>query len=278
VTALALGLGSSLCWGLADFLGGFQTKRLPALVVVAFGQMGALAALVAVLALSRTGLRGDVLLPAAIAGVGLSAGLAAFYRALAAGTMGVVAPIVATGTMVPVVVGLVSGEQPQPSQATGLALAVAGVVLSVRSPPADGVTTDRNGAGLALCAAGSLGSSLVFIERAAETDVLATLAVSRGAGLVTLAVALVGTGTALRVRRSQLPALLIIGLLDVVATGLFAVASTLGLLTVVAVASSLYPAFTVLLARLALHERLSRSQAIGVASMMAGVCLMAATT
>lgn len=278
MTALALGVGSSLCWGLADFLGGCQTKRIPALVVVAFGQLGALVALGAALWIGGGGLAGAVLLPAAVAGVGLSVGLAAFYRALAVGTMGVVAPIVATGSTIPVLVGVASGEHPGAVQAAGLALAVAGVILSVRAPSTAGPGTSRRiaGAGFAAAAALALGSSLVFVKQASEHDVLATLLVSRGAGLATLGVALVMTGTAFRAPRRQLPALLAIGLLDMAATGLFALATTQGLLSVAAVASSLYPAVTVVLARVALRERLSREQAIGVGAVLLGVCLLAA--
>jgi drug/metabolite transporter (DMT)-like permease len=273
VIALVLGLAASLCWGFADFLGGLKAKHIPALVVVFFGQLGSLAVLAAVLAISGRGVPGDVLLPAALAGLTAAIGLAAFYRALAVGTMGVVAPVVATSAVIPVVAGIVSGERLGVVQAAGLALAVAGVTLSVRSRPDDAPRSA--GIGIAALAAVALGASIVFIERAAEHDVAATLLVARCAGLATLAVALAATSTALRAPREQLPALFGIGLLDMAATGLFALATTHGLLSVAAVAASLYPAVTVVLARVALRERLSRVQVLGIAAVLVGVCLLA---
>ena len=276
VIALVLGLGASLCWGFADFLGGFQAKRIAALVVVFFGQLGSLAVLAVVLAVSGRGVPGDVLIPAALAGLSASIGLAAFYRALAVGTMGVVAPVVATSAIIPVIVGIGSGERLGVVQAAGLALAVVGVTLSVRSRTEGGGRSE--GLGVAVVAAVALGASIVFIERAAEHDVAATLLVARCAGLTTLAVALAATSTALRAPRAQLPALFGIGLLDMAATGLFALATTHGLLSVAAVAGSLYPAVTVVLARIALHERLSPVQVLGIATVLVGVCLLASAS
>ena len=270
--ALVLGLAASLAWGLADFLGGFQAKRLPALVVVAFGQLASLAVLAVVLAASGRGIPEEVLLPAALAGIGLSIGLAAFYRALAVGKMGVVAPITATGTVIPVLVGIASGDRLGALQIAGLALAVVGVTLSVRSSESGG---GRAGIGAAVVAAIGLGSSLVFIERASDHGVLPTLLVARCAGLATLAVALAVTRTVPRVGRDRLAAVLGIGVLDMAATGLYALASTQGQLSVAAVSAALYPAVTVVLARFALHEHLARAQVLGLGAILLGVCLLA---
>jgi len=271
--ALVLGLAASLAWGLADFLGGFQAKRLPALVVVAFGQLASLTVLTVLLAVSGRGVPEAVLLPAVLAGIGLSIGLAAFYRALAVGKMGVVAPITATGTVIPVLAGIAAGDRLGTLQVAGLALAVVGVTLSVRS--SDDGEGGRAGIGAAVVAALGLGSSLVFIEQASDHGVLPTLLVARCAGLATLAVALAVTRTVPSVGRDQLAAVLGIGVLDMAATGLYALASTQGQLSVAAVSAALYPAVTVVLARFALHEHLARAQVLGLGAILVGVCLLA---
>jgi drug/metabolite transporter (DMT)-like permease len=74
----------------------------------------------------------------------------------------------------------------------------------------------------------------------------------------------------------MLPALLAIGFFDVLANSLFAVATNHALLSLVAVAGSLYSAVTVLLARFVLGERLARVQLCGVVAALTGVALIAA--
>ena len=134
-----LGLSSGLCWGAADFFGGIQSRRLPALTVAFWSQLaGARARAVAhAIALAVDGAR-----PAA-AGVawGLAAGVASgcalvlFYRSLAEGTMSIVAPISACGAVVPVAAALLTGNQPGTLAALGVLIAIAGVVLVSRPNP-----------------------------------------------------------------------------------------------------------------------------------------------
>ncbi len=125
-----LGLLASLLWGTSDFLGGTLSRRLPVATVLLTSQLVALVALVP-LALATGGFTVGTgyLLPGAAAGlIGLTA-LAAFFRALAAGTMGVVAPVAALGVAVPVLLGFANGESPRPAQLAGMVVAVAGVVV-----------------------------------------------------------------------------------------------------------------------------------------------------
>src|SRR5512135_963337 len=110
--AVALGLSSSLCWGLADFLGGLQARRLTTLFVVAVSQAVGLLAVAGAVALAAGSPPRLVQLgPAALAGVAGALGLGAFYRGLAIGTMSIVAPIASTGVVLPVVVGVMRGER-----------------------------------------------------------------------------------------------------------------------------------------------------------------------
>jgi len=130
--ATGLALLASLLWGVSDFLGGTAARRLTATSVVALSQAAALVALVVVA--TATGAFDDDTaylgwaLAAAV--VGLVA-LTSFYAALAAGTMGVVAPIAALGVALPVAGGLLQGDRPSAWQGGGLVLAIAGVVIAL---------------------------------------------------------------------------------------------------------------------------------------------------
>lgn len=272
--AVVLALLSSALWGWSDFLGGTLARRTPAAVVVAVSQGAALLALLPLVA--TLGAAPPSWAPGLLAGLAGALGLAAFYAALAAGTMGVVAPIAATGAVVPVVVGLVRGEHPGPLQAAGIVLALLGVVLA-SGPELSGGASPRPLL-LAGCAAVCFGTVMVLLARGSEGPagaVLVTMLALRitEVGAV-LPVALRGRrGTGLR---GLLPLLVLLGLVDVGANTCFAYATRSGLLSVVAVLGSLYPVVTVLLARQLHGERLVRVQGIGVLATLAGVVLLSA--
>src|SRR5829696_6705479 len=129
--AVALALGSSLAWGVSDFLGGVKSRNLPLFLVLLISQGAALVVLmVIVVGLGEPPPGGDFLLFAALAGISEAAGVAALYRGLAVGVMSVVAPVAATAPVVPLVVGLALGELPEPIQGAGIALAVVGIVIT----------------------------------------------------------------------------------------------------------------------------------------------------
>src|SRR4051812_33335470 len=130
MVAAVLALASSLSWGLSDFLGGLQSRRHPLLVVLVLSQGFALLVLIAAIAAGAP-IEHDAASTAWAAGSGMIGvtALASFYRALAIGTMSIVAPLSATGSAIPVLVGLASGERPDTIQFAGIALAIAGVIL-----------------------------------------------------------------------------------------------------------------------------------------------------
>lgn len=276
--AVALGLSSSLCWGLADFLGGLQTRRLNALFVVAASQAAGLVAValaVALLAGSPPPL--GQLWPAAAAGVAGAAALGAFYRGLAIGTMSIVAPIAASGVVLPVLVGVASGERPSALQLGGIALAVGGVVLASRESHEDAErqAAARRSLVLALWAAVGFGLFFVGLGASADDDPLWASLFARLGSLALLGPVCLALRKRLHPVPGALPALALVGVLDVGANVLFAFASTLGLLSVVAVLGALYPIVTVVLARTLLRERVRRLQQVGVACALGGVVLLA---
>jgi drug/metabolite transporter (DMT)-like permease len=270
---------SSLCWGVADFVGGLQARRVAVLRVVLISQGVGLVWVIVVLAARGTGPPGfGRMLPAIASGVAGIVGLSAFYRALAVGTMSIVAPIAATGVVIPVIVGIAGGDHPAALQLAGIVAASIGVVLASREAdpePAVRAAT-RSTLILSLVAAVGFGTFFVGLRAGARADVLWALLASRGAAVAALAGAVIALGPAPPIGRRGLLTLAAVGTLDVSANGLFALATRHGLLSIVSVAGSLYPLATVLLARIVLGERVRRVQEVGIVAALAGVVMIAA--
>jgi drug/metabolite transporter (DMT)-like permease len=276
VTAIALALGASLLWGVGDFLGGLSSRRLATLTVLAVSELaGWILVLVVVLATQPETPPAKALGAAAVAGVGGCIGLGGLYRGMAVGAMGVVAPISSAAAIIPVAVGLARGERPSAVQLGGMVLVLAGVVLVSREPGGVGRARFAAGAGLALLAAGGFGAYFVFIDVASEDGAAFAVLVSRGVATV-LAFAAALALTSPRPPARMLPALCAIGLFDVSANGLLALALNEGLVSVVSVIASLYPVVTLALAYLVLGERVSRTQELGVVGALAGVAVITA--
>jgi drug/metabolite transporter (DMT)-like permease len=277
--AVLLGLASAIVYGAADFAGGLASRRSPALTVVVVSQAIGTVILLITLAILRDPVPGaDVFLRGALAGVAAGAGVTLLYRGLSIGQMSVVAPITAAGAAcVPLAVGLVRGERPGVLALFGAAIALVSIVL-VSAAPGSAETKPRAGLapGLIEAVLAGLGFGLFFIalDGTGPQDGLWPLLGARSSLVVCVLAALV-TRTSLRPAAGQMPSLLLLGLLDQAATVLFILATRQGLLSLVAVLVSLYPASTVLLARVVLRERLSRLQLSGVACAAVGVVLIA---
>jgi drug/metabolite transporter (DMT)-like permease len=274
LTAIALALAASVCWGIGDFLGGVSSRRLSALTVLAVAEVAGLAAIalfVLVRGLPAPG--GSTFAFAAAAGVAGALGLGALYRAMAVGAMGVVAPISAAAAIVPVTFGLARGERPSGIQLAGVGAALIGVALASREP---GETARlAAGVGLALVAAAGFGSYIVFIDEAADVSPGWAVLVSRAAASAVAVGVALSLGR-LRAPGGALPVLCVIGLFDGGASGLLALALSKGLVSIVSVLSSLYPVVTIALARVVLGERIGRVQAAGAATALAGVGMISA--
>jgi drug/metabolite transporter (DMT)-like permease len=274
---LALALASSVAWGISDFLGGQQSRRISALTVLMVTQpVGLGLALVVALAAGGDALsRTDALLGAA-AGATVVLALGAFYKAMALGCVSVVATIGALGVLVPVAGGIVQGEEPAVLALAGVLVAIPGVVLVAREPDPEWRAAGRTAIGLAAGAALGFGAFFLLLDLSAGDQPAWTVVAARIGGVTILLAAALALRPSLAIPRSMVPALLAIGLLDVLANSLFAVATNHGLLALISVAGSLYSAVTVLLAWFILGERLAPSQRRGVVIALAGVALIAA--
>jgi drug/metabolite transporter (DMT)-like permease len=275
--AFAISLASALSWGVSDFLGGLTSRRLPVLAVLAVSQPAGLVLIAGmILIFGADPISADKFVIAALAGAASLGGLWAFYAAMAMGTVSVVAPIASLGVVVPVAVGLARGDSPAAIQLIGLVPAIAGVmILSYEEHPEHrGVA--RRAIVLAILAGLGFGIFFTALDIASpDRPGWAVLAVRVG-GVAVVATALLITRPRLAAVSGSIGVLLVIGFFDVLANALFAVASTKGVLPVVAVGGSMYPAFTIALAYGVLRERLARVQWAGVVLALLGVALIAA--
>lgn len=277
--AVGLALSASLCWGVADFAGGFFSRRLPALLVVLVLETGGLLGIATILAITREAppdLESVGL--AAVGGIAGTGGLVCFFRGMALGSMAVVAPVFASGAaVIPVVVGIATGDTITTLVGLGIALAALGILLaSLESEhEAERSRQTRRAVGFAL--AGALGAAgfVVASDAASDGSVAWTLLVARAAAIPFLALGVSIAGTP-RPGLRDLGAIGLVGLVDLAATAFFGLATTKGALAVVAVLGAMYPVVTAGLARVVLKERIRRIQLAGVAFALLGVALVAA--
>ena len=272
---VVLSLVAAIAYGLSDFIGGLASRRTSAWPVAFLASVGALlGCLVLAVVVPGDPTRGD-LAWGAVAGLGSGAGGAFLYRGLAAGRMGVVAPISAVGAAIlPAIVGLATGERPDVLVWLGVAAAFPGIWLVSREPTADARLAD----GLVDGALAGLGFGVLFSAMGQVPDgagywpLVAVQIVSLFAIAVTAAAF---KATWLPRVRSELWGL-VAGLLAAVAVLAFLLATQTGLLTVAAVLTSLYPAVTILLAALVLKEHIHRAQGVGLGLCAVAVALVAA--
>jgi drug/metabolite transporter (DMT)-like permease len=273
--AALLALLSSALWGSSDFLGGLLSRGRSAYAVVAASQFFGLLTIVVVALVTGDWHASLGYLPWAV-GAGLSGGvgLVAYYAALSSGTMGVVAPIASMGAIVPVALGIIGGDRPSSLQIVGAVLALVGVAAA--SGPELSGGSGRRPVLLAALAGAGFGFALYAIGRGADHNDVMTLVGMRASTVTLFAIAALALRTTGGVRPRDLGPLAIVGVGDVVANLMFAIATTKGLLSITAALTSFYPVVTVLLARWVLHERLRWVQWGGVGLALGGVALLSA--
>jgi drug/metabolite transporter (DMT)-like permease len=275
---IGLALAASLCWGVGDFIGGSKSRVLPVLVVLVCSQLVGLVWIGAVALIAQDPVPGtrEIVL-AALSAVAGTAGLVCFFRAIAIGKMSLVVPIAATAAVVPVIVGIATGDRPGPLQLAGMVVALGGAVMASREPGEEGERGSL-AAGVLLAALSALfiGFFFLAIDGASDGGAVWASLVNRITSVTLLLLAAAVVRPKLATARPHLPALALAGTLDVSANLLFAAATTEGLISLVSVAGSLYPVITVLLARLLLKERVHRVQEVGVVAALGGIVLIAA--
>jgi drug/metabolite transporter (DMT)-like permease len=275
MTAL-LALCGAAAWGVGDFLGGLASRRLRVVTVLLLSQLVGLAGVLAWALLAGEPLPGTAdALPAAGAGAAGLIGLAALYRGLAVGAMGIVAPISATSPVVPLAVDAARGVSPSGLQWAGIALALLGIAAVSYEPGSTARAPVAAGVGLAVVAAVGFGLFVVGMDAAADASVPWAVVLARSTSVsLALAGALLMRAPVTAPRR-LVPLVLGVGVFDTAANVLVAQATTTGSAGVVAVLSALYPVVTIALARIVLAERVRAPQRAGGAAALAGAALVA---
>ncbi|SKG04574.1 DMT family transporter [Mycobacteroides abscessus] len=264
MNSIPLALTGSLSWGISDFIGGHASKRRSTLAVLALSRPVGLAVvgLVSVLTAS-THFDGRTLL-GMLSGPAAFAALYALYRALAIGPMGVVSPIAAVGAVVPVLWGAVIGQSLAGLTYLGLGGTLVGVMLASASEGLDGQRPGRQVLVWSFFCMVMFGICMILLAEAGRYHPVEAVVVSRATEVVLILI--LGALSWNNLRENLRPPFGVVpfaGVLDTSAMLLFAYAAGHGSLGVAAVLSSLYPVVTVLIARLVLHERLSRVQQTG---------------
>lgn len=277
--AVLLALFSSLSWGTADFLGGLASRRVGSLRVlsVSYPAGGVLITLLALLFVPGV-LSGDAVVVGIASGVVGAIGMGLLYAALSRGQMGIVSPITAVlSGAIPVVVGVLLGETLSTLAFAGIVTAGLAVILVSREPGPH-KKTPTHAIVLAVASGMAIGGYLSILGTAPEDSGIWVATVGRWFSSALVIVALVATLH--RTCGSPSAAFpwglaLAAGALDALANAAFQLAAQRGLLAIVAVIGSLYPAATVVLARYLLHERLSRVQVIGVLLALCAAAVLA---
>ena len=275
--SVLLSLLAAASYGLSDFNGGLFSRRGGVWAVSLVGQLAGFAVVLTVALVDGGSPTGADLAWAVLAGVANGLGTAFLYRGLSSGRMGVVAPVSGVGAvLVPVVVGVVGGERPGSLVWIGVLLALPAIWLVSREPAQGPATGTGSGLTDGVLAGLGFGTLFAALGQIPEEAGFLPLAVNQ----LVAAAAIIGVALALRAdwvpRNRYALGGAISGVLGALATGLFQVATHHGYLTVAAVITSLYPAFTVLLAATVLREHVHRTQGYGMALCAAAVVLVAA--
>ena len=277
MTAIALALGTALCYGVSNFIGPLISRNLPTMAVIIAGQTVALTVSAVVVLVHGEGTPNAAEIGAGLlAGAGNAGGLALFYAAAESGPLSIVTPIGATGAIVPVLIGVATGDDPGPVGIAGIVLAICGVALAARraSASAEEAADLRRTVLLAAASAACFGVLLWAIAPAAEAGIFWGVLLSRLSLVTGLVAGTLLFGRALRVPIADVPKVALPGVLLFSGTLMYAAATREGLLSVVSVIATLFPVVTVTLALVFLHERLSRVQWAGVATALTGVVLL----
>jgi len=272
--SIVLALGSALCWGISDYLGGAKSRSLALFSVLLVSQVtGVLVLGMIVIVAGDSAPDSTRLLHAAGAGLGEIIGVAALYRGLAVGSMSIVAPVASIAPVVPLAVGFALGEVPAPLQIAGLVLIIAGLVMTSKKPRSGGIENAKIGPSILYGALSALGFGVFFVlmNSASEGNVPWALFAARVTAVAVLAIAVVFTRSRIVLRSTDLPVTSLIGILILAADFMYATATTIGLLGVVAVLAALHTVVTLFLARVLLKERVESFQRIGIVTCLIGV-------
>lgn len=275
MTALVATLAAALFGG-ADFLGGFASRREPALVVTIGAQaVGLVVLAVATMIVPPADWLDPMLLWGVSAGLAGGLGVLALYAGLATGRMSLVAPVTAAlSGSIPAAFGLLgSGERLGPTAVAGVALALAAVIIVSATADDDADGSGRRAVIYGVLAGFGFAASIVSYAHTDASTGLAPLALARVAAVMMLVLVAVAQKRRLMPGTGAAKLVVLTGVLDTAANIAQVTAVRMGPLAVASVLGALYPVATLLLARWILNERLHGWQRIGIALALVAVVL-----
>jgi drug/metabolite transporter (DMT)-like permease len=275
--AVLLGLCVALTYGAADFCGGVASRRSSSATVALWSQsVGLIGAVIVALIVGWDEILGADLARGAGAGIAQLVGVIALYRGLAMGRMGVVAPVSAViSATLPVAWGLAQGEDPSALALAGVAVAVVAIAIVARAPDPEPRDDPNRGLLFALLAGFGFGVNFICFAETSEASGMLPVVTARLVAVPLVLLALLLTRTALQPHRKDRPIAMGTGALDVTANAFLITAVRGEMMSLVAPIASLYPAGTVLLARVVLDEPIGRVRLAGLGLAVVGLVFIA---
>lgn len=272
---ILLGLFSAVAAGSSDFLGGFASRNVKAIMVNAGSHFVGIFAVLAAALIFGGDPSGSDLAWGVAAGLGSSLGLLSLYQGIAHSRVAIVSPIAGVGAAaLPVLYSVATGDSLTTLAAIGIALGLAAIALvSIQSGEAKGSTA----AGVLYGFGGAVGLGFLLVGLGQATDDAGVWPVmySRASGFCVLLVVMALTRVRPQLHKSALPATIGVGILAAGANSFFTAGVQIGSLSTVAVVSAMFPAVTVLLARFVFRERLQPIQIVGLLCALVAVGLIA---
>ncbi len=274
--SITLSIFACFGWGIADFIGGLKSRSLSTLSILMISSITGTIVLGLILLLMRSPLPNDSgLMWAFLTGpVGIMA-MYLLYKSMAIGTMSILAPISATGVILPVIWGIVHGDSLSGLSMVGITITILGSILAVMERGIQGnqiILT--KGLGLSVGSALFVGIYFILMDVACANNPIWASMIMRASTLFVLIPLLFFVRVKINTVRAQYPYIVLMGIMDTMAAFCFAIATSKGMLSEVAVISSLYPVVTVALSAVIVKERIHRIQYSGVFLALTGVMLI----
>jgi drug/metabolite transporter (DMT)-like permease len=278
IAPAAYSVAAVFLWGASDFAGGYGSRRANAFVFTAFSHICAFVLMFAIALGERGGFPSRAsIVWAVMAGASGGFSVAVFYRTLASGKMGLTAPVAAlVGAAIPTLADVALEGTPSRWTIIGFVLAIFSLWLITRPEPSEQKDASGRPAGVGMAALAGVGFAGFYLcMHQAQGSPLWIAAIGRIGSFVATAIAVAVISAPLSLDRPRMGLSMLAGCLDIIASALFVFASQRGRLDQAVVITSLYPAVTVLLARLVLKERFTRWKFIGLLAALAAVPMLA---
>jgi drug/metabolite transporter (DMT)-like permease len=278
-TPVAYSVAAVFLWGASDFSGGYGVRRANAFVFTAFSHFCAFSMMLLISLGEHAPLPSRAsIVWSVLAGLLGGVALALFYRALASGQMGLAAPVAALiGAAIPTLADIALEGAPGRWSIAGFVLAVLAIWLITRPEPQGNNDETGHPKGVAMAALAGVGFAAFYMCMHQTTgSPIFVAAIGRIASFVATALVVIATGAPLAMDLPSIGIAMLAGFLDISGSALYIYASQRGRLDEAVVITSLYPAITVLLARIILKEHFSRWKFIGLLAALAAVPMIAA--